>query len=179
MVASENVKEPVFTTGQLAEILGCDIRSIYRWEQSGVIPAPSRVERGGVKARVYTAAEVEQIREKVKDRISFTATVRQGGLKRRSRREPMTRTNPRRVVVLAPKEGKKRRNLRSGPRKNVKVVRSTPVDVEELAVPPEYGSQFIGAVRFAQKHGCLALTVTAPDGKTRTFTQTPVSGPTL
>ena len=99
-MTTENEDQTFFTTGQLAEILGCDIRSIYRWEQTGVIPAPSRVERGGVRARVYTAAEVEEIRKKVQDRISFTATVRQGR-EGRKRRKPTTKN--RRVVVVTPK----------------------------------------------------------------------------
>ena len=56
-------------------------------------------------------------------------------------------------------------------------MRSAPVNVKEFEVPAEYASQFIGAVQFARKHGCLALTVTAPDGKTRTFTQATGTAP--
>ena len=175
-MSSENEESKLFTTGQLAELLGCNIRSIYRWEQSGVIPAPSRVERGGVQARVYTAAEVEHIRKAVQDRISFTATVRQGAPKRRISPVPRDRR-----PVVVPKATTKRRKRTSGrPVQKVKVPRTLPVSSTEVfEVSVEYASQFIGAVRFAQKHGCLALTVTAPDGKTRTFTQASDTGPKL
>ena len=76
-MSTVNTDEAVYSVGQVAAMLGCSVRSLYRWEKSGAIPAPTRIDRGGVSARVYSQLQVEEIREKVKGRIVFTNIVRE------------------------------------------------------------------------------------------------------
>jgi predicted transcriptional regulator len=68
-------RERTYTAGQLARMLGCSLRSIYRWEEAGVIPRAKRVERGKVSARIYTASQVEEIRSSVQARLNFDFTL--------------------------------------------------------------------------------------------------------
>jgi DNA-binding transcriptional MerR regulator len=67
------VETPVYTVSQAAELLGCSIRSLYRWEQAGIIPKPDRVENGGVSTRVYRESTIDQIRKLVGGRLTYTA----------------------------------------------------------------------------------------------------------
>jgi hypothetical protein len=69
------MEDKKFTAGQVARELGCSLRSIYRWEESGVIPAATRVERGCVSVRIYSAAEVEEIRRRVHGRLNIIAAL--------------------------------------------------------------------------------------------------------
>ena len=66
----------VYTVGQAAARLGCSIRSLYRWEQAGIIPKPNRVENGGVSMRLYSESAIEQIRKSVAGRLTCTAALR-------------------------------------------------------------------------------------------------------
>lgn len=71
----EQSGELTYTAGQAARMLGCSLRTLYRWEESGVIPPANRTKRGQVNARIYTAEQVEAIREKVQDRLDFAKAV--------------------------------------------------------------------------------------------------------
>jgi DNA-binding transcriptional MerR regulator len=135
-----HVDEDVFSAGQLADILGCSIRSIYRWEETGVIPTAQRVERGGVSARVYTASQVEEIRQRVQGRITFTAIVRDQVRQRRRG------TEPKKVIIT------KRRGV-----------------LEEVRAHLEDATVFLKALKFARKHGCKQLVITGLDGRTQNF----------
>jgi hypothetical protein len=135
-------EERVFSAGQLADMLGCSIRSIYRWEETGVIPMAQRVERGGVSARVYTASQVEEIRQKVQGRIAFAAIVREHQPRRRIRKADLK-------VVMR----KRRRGV-----------------VEQFTAHPADAPVFLRAMKFVRRHGgCRQLAVTALDGETQTF----------
>lgn len=73
-MAKAQIKER-YTAGQLARTLGCSLRTLYRWEESGVIPRADRIERGNVSTRIYTASQVEEIRRKVQARLDFTGSL--------------------------------------------------------------------------------------------------------
>jgi hypothetical protein len=66
-----------YTSRQAAQLLGCSLRSLYRWEQDDqVIPLnlrPERIQVGGLSVRIYTAAKVEAIRSRVQSRLLFAA----------------------------------------------------------------------------------------------------------
>ena len=78
-----SIARSTYTAAQAAQMLGCSLRSLYRWEKAGVIPAAKRVERGQVPARVYTVSEVEAIRKITHDRVDFAALTRESGERRR------------------------------------------------------------------------------------------------
>ena len=63
------------TTSQLAALLGCSIRTLYRWEKDGLIPVPKRVN-GKVKSRMYTADEAGAIQAIVQERLEYWQAVR-------------------------------------------------------------------------------------------------------
>src|SRR4051794_4160748 len=69
-------KAPVYTVGQAAELLGCSVRSLYRWEQARIIPEPDRVENGAVRTRVYSDSTIDQIRKLVGGRLTCAAALR-------------------------------------------------------------------------------------------------------
>src|SRR5437764_334733 len=67
----EESVEQRYTVGQLAKILGCSLRSLYRWEEAGVIPQAARIDRGEVSAGFYTASRGQEIRRILKPRLLF------------------------------------------------------------------------------------------------------------
>jgi DNA-binding transcriptional MerR regulator len=141
------IEESLITVGQLADMLGCSVRSIYRWEESGVIPKPQRIDRGNVSARVYTETEVEQIRKKLHGRLTFTALVRDVPVRHRQ-------ANPERKVM-------RRKQSQRG-------------IVDEINVDPQYAPLFMRALRYARKHGgCRTVTVVIEtnDGELKTFSE--------
>jgi hypothetical protein len=146
-MAGENPKDKTFTAGRLAKMLGCSVRSIYRWEKSGVIPPATRIERGGVSTRIYTASQVEEIRHKVQGRLDLTTAAR-----------PTPQTIHE-ILGVTP---------------DLMMMMDQFGDIFEksgslLRVPFECQRPFVRAMEFARKHGCKEIAVTAPDGTTRIF----------
>jgi hypothetical protein len=144
-------EEAFYTVGQLADMLGCSVRSIYRWEERGVIPQALRVDRGEVSARVYTQSQVEEIRQKVQARISFTTVLRERPQKRRNRDSNL----PLRVVKV------KKKNVRPSQRGVI----------DEITMDPSWAPVFIRAMTAARKYGCKALTLVTATGDVHSFTQ--------
>jgi DNA-binding transcriptional MerR regulator len=66
----------VYTVGQVAARLQCSVRSLYRWEEEGVIPKAERIDCGAVRTRVYNEIEIEEIRKRLKDRLKYSTAVR-------------------------------------------------------------------------------------------------------
>jgi hypothetical protein len=144
----------VYSVGQVAEMLGCSVRSLYRWEDSNVIPKAQRIDRGGVSARIYTESQVEEIRKKVADRIVFTAIVSERSDRPSARmivRERKQVQKPRKVVHL-----KKKYSGR---------------DVIETITPDaDSAPLFFRMMRDAKKKpGCIEGTLTWSDGEKRTY----------
>src|SRR5260370_34521240 len=68
-------RQALFSSGQLARLLGISRRTLYRWEQESLIDQPQRINRGPMSIRVYTGQQAEVIREKMKDRIAATDVI--------------------------------------------------------------------------------------------------------
>jgi hypothetical protein len=141
-------EEVLYTVGQLADMLGCSVRSIYRWEEQGVIPPPTRIDRGEVSARVYSTAQVADIRAKVQGRISFTALVRE-------RRTPRRISEQRPVIHLKKKDIRRKRR---------------PSAMEEVTMDPAWAPTFMKALAAANKDGCTSLVLIDGTGRVQTFT---------
>ena len=141
-------EEVLYTVGQLADMLGCSVRSIYRWEEQGAIPPPTRIDRGEISARVYSAAQVADIRAKVEGRISFTALVKE-------------RRTPRRISEQRPVIRVKKKGLRRKRRPSV---------MEEVTMDPAWAPAFMKALAAANKDGCTSLVLIDGMGRVQTFT---------
>src|SRR5262245_48712657 len=131
------IEEQLYSVGQLAEMIGCSVRSIYRWEEAGAIPKPDRIERGEVSARVYTQSQVEEIRKKVRGRLTYAAIIRE------PRRESLEPQGNRPRSKLGKKKARKR----------------GPDEPEVLARGEDWAPLFASAARTSQKEGCVAVTV--------------------
>src|ERR1700733_13768168 len=64
-----------YTASMVARILGCSLRSIYRWEKDNQIPQARRIDVGGISVRVFTPKEIEAIRKIVQARLMFVARI--------------------------------------------------------------------------------------------------------
>jgi transcriptional regulator with XRE-family HTH domain len=135
-------EQPTYTASQLAEELGCSVRSIYRWEKGEVIPKAERIDRGMVQARVYTKAQAEEIRKKVKERITFTAMVRERYPKRKKKSGYATRVSPK-----------------------------MPPTAEDLAMDPDWAPIFLKAIRVAQAQGCAEISLKTANGEVYRFSR--------
>lgn len=141
------IEESLVSVGQLADRLGCSVRSIYRWEESGVILKPQRIDRGGVSARVYTESEVEEIQKTLHGRLMYTAIVRDVPVRRQRQRPNAERT------VMKTRTKPKQQGF-----------------VEATRMDERDGPLFLRGIRFAKKWGgCRTLTVETMGGKRRTF----------
>jgi excisionase family DNA binding protein len=136
--------EPTYTAGQAARMLGCSLRTLYRWEEDGTIPAVDRVNRGKLRVRIFTESQIERIRRKVQGRLSFTQSLHDGYGMALS---PLPPLDP---VLQALAEAMRSAGL-------------------NLPVPSEYQRLFADAMKFVEEHGCASVTVTLPDGRTQTF----------
>ena len=152
-------KEPIYTARQLALLLGCSLRSIYRWEKAGVIPAATRIKRGGVSARIYTASQAEAIRQKVQGRLDLAAATHQPGFEGWEDRGPGGGLFP-----SEPFQGQNQYVYSALGRAFAKLF-----PFGAVMFPHESAPLFMRAMKFAQEHGCEALTITAPGGRTETF----------
>ena len=65
-----------YTVGQVAKLLGCSIRSLYRWEKEGLIPIARRLDCGAIRTRVYNDADLDEIRKFAEGRLTYIATLR-------------------------------------------------------------------------------------------------------
>jgi hypothetical protein len=139
-------KEQTYSAGQVARMLRCSLRSLYRWEETGAIPKADRIDRGGVSARVYTESQIEELRRILGDRLSFSTTVLNPGPKLIDRLE-QTAFASLCAQVFAEIDP---------------AVHSLPLDVRPL---------FRKAMKFARHHGATSITIVAPDGKRAVFSK--------
>ncbi len=129
-------------------MLGCSLRTLYRWEEDGTIPPVDRVNRGKLRVRIFTASQIEKIRRKVHDRLSFTESLHEGyGMSL----SPLPPLDP---VLQALGEAMQRAGL-------------------NLPVPSEYQRLFADAMKFVKEHGCVSVTVTLANGMAQTFALSP------
>jgi hypothetical protein len=162
-------EERTYTAGQLARMLGCSLRSIYRWEEAGVIPRATRVERGKVSARIYTASQVEKIRSSVQARLNFESLFP---------KQDLVWDSGSGKLVPGPKREPPRRSIRDEAARILEekalmrpfsdALRET-FPFRNIYFPHVSALLFIRAMRFAQKVGCDTITITAPGGKSQTF----------
>jgi predicted GIY-YIG superfamily endonuclease len=65
----------IYTVKKAARLIPCCVNSLYRWEQEGAIPPAKRIQRGSNSVRCYTGKDIEEIRSKVKGRLSIVASI--------------------------------------------------------------------------------------------------------
>jgi hypothetical protein len=137
----QNKEERTYSAGQVARMLGCSLRSLYRWEESGAIPKAGRIDRGGVSARVYTEAQIEELRRILGDRLRFaTAAWNPPPIVQ----DPFMASLARAVGEISPS------------------IHELPTDAQPL---------FRQAMKFARRHGAASITIVAPNGKQAVFSK--------
>lgn len=52
-----------YTTAEVARVAGVDRQTLFRWLWAGKVPEPKQITFGGMSMRVWTAKELEQVKE--------------------------------------------------------------------------------------------------------------------